>query len=394
MSHLCAPSVMKAVLCVGCTEVAYVTNVERFPEKGSRVQCQSAFMQRNGRTSNVCTALRLLGARVELFGMLSRLGTFRMVLDDLRRRDIVISNCSWTDESPKFSTIIRERRTGTCTVVRCTKAFPYVTAREFEKLDLSLYGWVHFEARSARETVLMMRRILDHNNGLAQEDRIVVSLLVYDALEDNLDLLSLCDYVLFGRQLALEVGWSSAHVACEQLNSALRTPRSIRTRRPCIICPWGKQGAVCMDAQGNFYELPAHTPKSIVDRMGDGECFTAGFIYATFVRRRGLSGAVDFANLVASHKIASVGFDDIANLQISPQKLEPPPVEDSERSSESEDLTNEQRTCRKYLNRPFYTLEPHNSSIHEAVVGPEPESEPMSEDTVKAAWERLSKTAY
>ncbi|EDW29419.1 GL22825 [Drosophila persimilis] len=219
MSHLCAPSVMKAVLCVGCTEVAYVTNVERFPEKGSRVQCQSAFMQRNGRTSNVCTALRLLGARVELFGMLSRLGTFRMVLDDLRRRDIVISNCSWTDESPKFSTIIRERRTGTCTVVRCTKAFPYVTAREFEKLDLS-------------------------------------------------------------------------------------------------------------------------------------------------------------------------------PLLAGPQKLEPPPVEDSERSSESEDLTNEQRTCRKYLNRPFYTLEPHNSSIHEAVVGPEPESEPMSEDTVKAAWERLSKTAY
>ncbi|BFF97624.1 ketohexokinase [Drosophila madeirensis] len=395
MSHLCAPSLQKCVLCVGGTEIAYISNVEQFPSRGARLRCQNAFMQRTGRTSNVCTALRLLGARVELFGVLSRLGAFRFVVDDLRRRDIDFSHCSWTEESPSCSSIIRERAAGTSTVLRCGKPFPYVTAKEFAQLDLSLHGWVHFEARHVRETVLMMRRVQDHNNGRAEQDRIVVSLLVYDSLEDNLDLLSLCDFVVFGRLLALQVGWSSAHNACEQLNSALRTPRSIHTRRPCIICPWGSQGAVCMDARGNFYDLPAYKPQKIVDRMGDGECFTAGFIYATFVRRRQLPDAVDFANLVASHKIASVGFDDIAKLRISPKKLLPVPVADSEVSSEDEQLSHEQRLCRKYLNRPIQLQQLAGADAQSGTEAePEPESEHMSEQAVEAAWERLSRTAY
>ncbi|SPP77066.1 ketohexokinase [Drosophila guanche] len=398
MSHPSALSLQQCVLCVGCTEIAYVSSVAQFPARGARLRCQSAFMQRTGRTSNVCTALRLLGARVELFGVLSRSGaSFRFLVDDLRRRDIDFSHCPWTDESPSCSSIIRERETGTSTVLRCGKLFPYVTAKQFAQLDLFLYGWVHFEARHARETVLMMRRVLDHNNGRAEQDRIVVSLLVYDSLEDHLDLLSLCDFVVFGRLLALQLGWSSAHNACEQLNSALRTPRSIHTRRPCIICPWGSQGAVCMDARGKLYELPAYRPRKIVDRLGDGECFTAGFIYATFVRRRHLPDAVDFANLVASHKIASVGFDDIAQLRVSPRKLLPVPLPDSEVSSEDEQLSHEQRLCRKYLNRPIQLQESPGIGTGTGTgtgTEPEPASKPMSEQAVEAAWERLSRTAY
>jgi len=200
---------MKAVLCVGCTEVDYVTTVENVDFQSDRSRTQNGVLQRSGRSSNVSTALRLLGANVELFGVLSRNPTYRMILDDLEQRGIDIGHCTFTDESPPFSTIVQERWTRRCTVFYCDKPFPYVTAEDFRKLDLDQYGWVNFEARSPRETCDMIRLILDHNNGREEEDRIVVSLQIYNAFETVVDLIGMCDYVFVTKYIAETRGWMS-----------------------------------------------------------------------------------------------------------------------------------------------------------------------------------------
>ncbi|XP_016999588.2 ketohexokinase [Drosophila takahashii] len=352
MTQWCSLSVMKAVLCVGCTEVDYVTTVENVDFQSDRTRTQNGTLQRSGRSSNVSTALRLLGANVELFGVLSRNPTYRMILDDLEQRGIDISHCTFTDESPPFSTIVQERWTRRCTVVYCDKPFPYVTAGDFRKLDLNQYGWVNFEARSPRETCDMIRLVLDHNNGREEEDRIVVSLQIYNAFAKVVDLIGMCDYVFVTKYIAETRGWMTPLEACEGINELLRMPRNIRIRRPCVIVPWSSLGAGCMTTEGQYFELPAHKPKKIIDRVGDSDCFTAGFIYAAFVRQRRLADAVDFANAVASFKLAYVGFDCLGHLQIDTVKLPVKIKGDSEATSDEED--NEQlNSCRKHLLRPF-----------------------------------------
>ncbi|KAH8322948.1 hypothetical protein KR059_011687, partial [Drosophila kikkawai] len=320
MSKWCALSVMKAVLCVGCTEVDYVTTMEKVDFQSTYARTQDGIIRRSGRSSNVSTILRLLGANVELFGVLTRNPMYRIILDDLEQRGIDISHCSFTDESPPFSTIIQERFTRRCTTVYCDKPFPYVTAEDFRKLDLDLYGWVNFEARSPVETCEMIRLVLDHNNGRLEEDRVVISLQIYNSFNQIKDLIAMCDFVFLSKYVAEQQGWTSARDACEGMNELLRMPRDIKIRRPCFIVPWSNLGAGCMTSDGNYSEVPAHKPKKIVDRVGDSDCFTAGFIYANFVRQRQVIDAVDFANAVASYKLAHVGFDCLGSMKVDSVK--------------------------------------------------------------------------
>ncbi|XP_020804599.1 ketohexokinase [Drosophila serrata] len=364
MSKWSAVSVLKSILCVGCTEVDYVTTVEKVDFQRDRSRTQDGYMVRGGRSSNVSTVLRLLGARAELFGVLSSNPMYSIILDDLEKRGIDISHCTFTDESPPFSIIVQERFTRRCTTVYCDKPFPYVTAEDFKKLDLNQYGWVHFEGRSPVETCDMIRLVLDHNNELDETDRIVVSLQIYNAFDTIVDLIGMPDYVILTKYVAELKGWTSPRESCDGLNSILRMPRSINIRRPCFIVPWSSLGAGCMTRDGNYFELPAHKPKKIVDRVGDSDCFTAGFIYANFVRGRQLAHAVDFANAVASYKLAHVGYDCLGSMKVDAVKLnvhmEP---DQGPGSSDSENENESDRICRKYLHRPFQLMEADEASI-------------------------------
>ncbi|KAH8296049.1 hypothetical protein KR054_001075, partial [Drosophila jambulina] len=363
--RMSAISVMKAVLCVGCTEVDYVTTMEKVDFQRDWSRTQNGIVQRSGRSSNVSTILRLLGANVELFGVLTRNPMYRIILDDLEKRGIDISHCTFTDESPPFSTIIQERWKPRCTVIYCDKPFPYVTAEDFRKLNLDKYGWVNFEARSPVETCEMIRLVLDHNNGRHETERIVVSLQIYNAFDQIVDLIQMCDYVLITKYIAEQQGWTTPLEACEGLNAVLRMPRDINIRRPCFIVPWSSLGAGCMTSDGTYFELPAHKPKKIVDRIGDSDCFTAGFIYANFVRQRPFAGAVDFANAVASYKLAHVGFDCLASMKVDAVKLNVcQEIEGDQVSSDEEDEDDPEWICKKYLLRPFEFLEADENSIN------------------------------
>ncbi|KAH8239528.1 hypothetical protein KR032_005206, partial [Drosophila birchii] len=320
MSKCYALSVNKSVLCVGCTEVDYINTVEKADFKVDSSRTQKGIMVRSGRSSNVSTILRLLGARVELFGVLTSNPMYRIILDDLEHRGIDISHCTFTNESPPFSIIVQELFTRRVTAVYCDKPFPYVTAEDFRKLDLDQIGWVSFEGRCPAETCDMIRVVLDYNNDREEADRIIVSLQIYNAFDTLVDLIGMCDYVILTKFIAEQQGWTSPQMACEGLHSVMRMPRSINIRRPCFVVPWSNLGAGCMTPDGNYFELPAHKAKKIVDRVGDTDCFTAGFIYANFVGQRQLVNAVDFANAVASHKLAYVGFDCLGSFKVHDMK--------------------------------------------------------------------------
>ncbi|KAH8309838.1 hypothetical protein KR067_008521, partial [Drosophila pandora] len=307
-------SSVRTVLCVGCTEVDYVATLDKWDTDTEAFRLRAGSFHRSGRSSNVATVLRLMGANVDFFGVLSRLPTYRMVLDDLEKAGIGIDNCHFTDEPPPFSIIIQESISKRVTISYCDKPFSYVNAKDFEKVDLDQYGWVNFEGRHPQDTCDMINLVRRYNNGRDKRSRIKISLQIYKDFKDMADLMLMCDYVLVTKYVCEQEGWTSPRESCERLNERLRIPRSIDVRRPNFVLPWSSLGAGCMNTDGEYFELPAIKPKRILDRVGDSDCFTAAFIYATFIRQRHLAAAVEFANGVASFKLAHSGFRCISQL--------------------------------------------------------------------------------
>lgn len=248
-----------------------------------------------------------------------------------------------------------------------------MSAKDFEKVDLDQYGWVNFEGRHPRDTCDMINLILRYNDGRDQRSRIKVSLQIYKDFKDMADLMLMCDYVLVTKYVCEQEGWTTPRESCERLHDWLRIPRDIDVRRPCFVLPWSSLGAGCMNTEGEYFELPAIKPKRILDRVGDSDCFTAAFIYATFIRQRHLAAAVEFANGVASYKLAHNGFGCIG--QLDPDSLRRPVVmQGVDASSGDEDKTEgeQQRLCRKYLFRPsqFVGLADASSVTSAHEIGP------------------------
>ncbi|KAL7732978.1 hypothetical protein ACLKA6_002788 [Drosophila palustris] len=297
---------VKPILCVGCTVIDFVTISASFPKEDTDERCLDGSWQRGGNASNVSTVLRLLGAKVEFFGMLSKSDGFRVLLDDLQRREIGVQHCPMTDKDPPFSSVIISQDTGSRTIVHCNKNYPYVTWQDFSQIDLNQYGWVHFEARHAKETIKMMRTVQEHNS--RHDNSIVISLDFETLYEKNLELCHLSDYVVFSKDLATRQGWRTAQETCKELALVLSSSR------PNIICPWGNTGASCLDSSSECSSVPACEPASVVDTLGAGDSFMAGFIYASYVMHCSLPDAVGFANRVAGHKISNYGYDHIAQL--------------------------------------------------------------------------------
>lgn len=298
----------KPILCVGCTVIDFVTLSRSYPKEDTDGRCLDGNWQRGGNASNVCTVLRKLAADVAFFGMLSKSPAFSVLLEDLRRCGIDITHCCQTDKDPPFSSVIIAQDTGSRTIVHCNKNFPYITWEDFVKIDLRLYGWVHFEARHPEETIKMIQSVREHNT--RHKESIVISLDFESTYERNLELCGLCDYVVFSKELAMKQGWMAAEEACLELARVLHS-----SRQPTIICPWGSTGATFIDNSRNCQTVEAYKSEMVVDTLGAGDSFMAGFIYATYTLRRSLRDAIEFANRVAGYKITKFGYDHIAELR-------------------------------------------------------------------------------
>lgn len=88
-----------------------------------------------------------------------------------------------------------------------------------------------------------------------------------------------------------------------------------------LICPWGCEGAVCLDsATGSFNAIPAYPPGRVLDSLGAGDTFMAAAIY--FLNNgKSLTDAVDFGCRVAGAKVGTYGYDKIAEIFRPPLKF-------------------------------------------------------------------------
>ncbi|XP_075353674.1 ketohexokinase isoform X7 [Mycteria americana] len=249
------PAGEKRILCVGLVCLDIISVVEAYPAEDSDTRCVSQRWQRGGNASNSCTVLALLGAPCAFMGSLAPGLAADFVLADLRRYGVDVGLAvPQAGGSLPASVVIASASRGTRTILHAHGNLPEVTARDFERVDLSQYKWIHWE-------------------------------------------------VFISKDVAQHFGYRSAPEALQGLRSRVQPGAT-------LICAWAEAGADAVGPGGELVHSDAFPPETLVDTLGAGDTFNAAVIFALSAGRS-LQDALTFGCQIAGRKCGIQGFDGI-----------------------------------------------------------------------------------
>ncbi|XP_054085236.1 ketohexokinase-like [Zeugodacus cucurbitae] len=303
----------RRIVCVGMCVLDVIHVVEQYPEEDTDKRCLSGYLQRGGNASNNCTVLRQLSApQVEFLGMLSGSAAFGFLQEDCRKRNILIENCPSTGMDPPFSSVILNKATGSRTIIHSNPGFPSLEYEHLKRLDLKNYSWVHFEGRNPESVLKFIQDIRNYNKKLTNpKDHIRISVDLEKMKEEILALGEAADFVFLGKDLAIHLGCNDPAAAVMSLYDRFNSQSELDDTKPAIICPWGAEGAGCVDPNGKYTFVPSKPVSEIVDSLGAGDTFCAAVIYALQKLQKSLQEAVHFGHAVAGYKLGHRGYDAI-----------------------------------------------------------------------------------
>ncbi|XP_066864028.1 ketohexokinase isoform X4 [Kogia breviceps] len=238
----------KQILCVGLVVLDIISVMDKYPEEDTDSRCLSQRWQRGGNASNSCTVLSLLGAPCAFMGSLAPGHAADFVLDDFRRYSVDLRYTVFqTTGSVPISTVISSEASGSRTILHAYRNLPDVSAKDFEKVDLTRFKWIHIEGRNASEQVKMLQRIEQHNARQPPEQKIRVSVEVEKPREELYQLFGYGDVVFVSKDVAKHFGFQSAEEALRGLYGRVRKgwwtlwgPETPSTRPSSSACPRGR----------------------------------------------------------------------------------------------------------------------------------------------------------
>ena len=298
----------KRFLVVGLVCLDIVNVVDRYPGEDEDVRAISQRWQKGGNAANMAVVLsQTLCVQTELLCSLDQgiLGEFAK--KEITKRGVSMENSPIkADTGFPTSCVILNRKSGTRTILHSRNDLPELSFEDFDKLDLSLYKWIHFEGRhNVTEIIRMIQKVQWFNS--TTESQLIVSVELEKKREDLKKLLPLADVIFLSKDFAQYCGFTSAKEAVLNLRKEVK-------RKATLICCWGDQGA-CVSAMGhgeslNFVSSCAFPPNQIIDTLGAGDTFCAAVIHY-LEQNKPFEEAIVFGCKLAGRKCGIHGFDGL-----------------------------------------------------------------------------------
>ncbi len=287
---------MANILAVGIATLDIVNTVERYPAEDAEVRAIAQQRRRGGNATNTLVVLSQLGHRCSWAGTIADEPDSRFILDDLARHTIDTAHVRHLpDGKVPTSYVTLSSDSGSRTIVHY-RDLPEYAAAWFETIDLTPFGWVHFEGRHVTDTQRMLAHLRLHWPALP------CSVEVEKPREAIETLFPCADLLLFSRAYAAARGMASA----AELFAAVR-PHAPQAE---LVCGWGAAGAYGATRAGELLFAPAASPTREIDTLAAGDVFNAAVIDGR-VRGLGLEASLTAATELAGRKCGQEGLDNL-----------------------------------------------------------------------------------
>jgi ketohexokinase len=286
---------MAIVLGVGIAAVDIINFTDGFPREDDEVRAIRQDIRRGGNTANTLVVLSQLGHRCHWLGTLADDLNSQVIRDDFTRNSIDFSASEMIAQGKTpTSYITLNQRNGSRTIVHY-RDLPELSPRAMAQAPLNQAQWIHFEGRNEENT----RRTLDFVK--QQQSRVPVSIEIEKPRERLYLLYPGADVYFFSRAFARAKGFTDPA-------SVLRHYREL-IPDALLVCTWGDKGAYALE-ENELLHAPAIPIAQVVDTVGAGDTFNAGFIDARLKGYDAVS-ALQRACALAAKKCAKQGFDGL-----------------------------------------------------------------------------------
>ena len=298
------------VIVVGELNVDLIMNeLDRFPEIGKEILARQMILTLGSSAAIFASNISSLGAKVAFIGKIGKDKFGEVVLESLQNNDVDVSMIKIDDKCGTGATIIlnvEEDRANTT----YPGAMDLLTINDISQEDLSRAKHLHFSSFFLQPG---MRDGVGKLFRTAQELGLTTSFdMQWDPEEEwDLDIEEILPHVNVFLPNENELMYLSGK---NNLNEAINF---IKKYTDVLVIKRGNRGSM-VSYRDELMDLPAFLNESVVDAIGAGDSFNAGFIYK-FIMGNSIPECQEFGNLTGAMSTTAAGgtsaFHDYENFK-------------------------------------------------------------------------------